>query len=457
MKNKVKKYLFSLLFLAALDGCGKLVTVPPPVTQVTAAGAFSNDATAEATVAGLYSQIMSGGMFFLNGANTLYGGLSADELYGTTPDAATDAFTNNSLLADNPIVTTPLWERAYSYLYVENACLEGIGGAGGVSETTKEKLSGEALFMRGLMLFYLTNLFGDIPLPLTTDYKDNAGLPRSDSATVYARIIADLRDAEDRFRRSGMNDGPNRPGAAACEALLARVYLYQKNWVQAANETDTVIGSGAYGIESLDAVFSAGNREAIFSLVPVIPSLNTAEGLYFIPYDETSLPLYGITDALLAAFEEGDGRKSAWVGSQTVNGITYAYPYKYKARGSDAVTENYVVLRLAEQYLIRAEARAHIGDLDGATEDINTIRVRAGLLPLDRGLVADVLLSRIAGENRIEFFGEWGHRWLDLKRTGTADEVLSRLKPGWKATDVLYPIPYSQLLLNPALVQNKGY
>jgi hypothetical protein len=117
------------------------------------------------------------------------------------------------------------------------------------------------------------------------------------------------------------------------------------------------------------------------------------------------------------------------------------------------------VFRLAEQFLIRAEARAHLDKITGANSakaDLNMIRDRAGLPPTVAS-TKEEMLAAILQERRMELFVEWGHRWFDLKRTGKASEVLSVLKPRWDPTDVLYPIPYNELQLNPNMMQNAGY
>jgi hypothetical protein len=116
-----------------------------------------------------------------------------------------------------------------------------------------------------------------------------------------------------------------------------------------------------------------------------------------------------------------------------------------------------MVLRLAEQYLIRAEARAQQNNLAGAKDDVDAVRLRAGLPVLPDNLNRDEMLLAIEQERRIELFSEWGHRWFDLKRTGRALAVLSPLKAGITATDLLYPIPLDALKTNPNLVQNPGY
>jgi hypothetical protein len=121
------------------------------------------------------------------------------------------------------------------------------------------------------------------------------------------------------------------------------------------------------------------------------------------------------------------------------------------------VTEYYMVLRLSEQYLIRAEARAAQGKISEAKQDLNQLRSRAGLA----GTTAndpEGLLAAIEQERRIELFSEWGHRFFDLKRWGKAGTVLGSLKPSsWQSGHELWPIPQNQINANPALKQNPGY
>ena len=162
------------------------------------------------------------------------------------------------------------------------------------------------------------------------------------------------------------------------------------------------------------------------------------------------------------AFESGDMRRQDWVMDAAVNGKDYYYMHKYKDRAGTG-DEYSVVLRLAEVYLIRAEARAEQNDLTGSLDDLNAIRERAGLDDLEGLSQADLLLA-IQQEYKVEMFGEWGQRWLDLKRwpslTGKscrADDLLAPVKVDWQSTDVLFPIPAAQILANTSLTQNPGY
>ncbi len=119
-----------------------------------------------------------------------------------------------------------------------------------------------------------------------------------------------------------------------------------------------------------------------------------------------------------------DKRLANWTGFRKLSsGATVYFPYKYKVRTntSGALTEYSMVMRLAEQFLIRAEARIQQDKLDDGRADLDSVRIRAGLLPLPVNLDKDALLLAVEQERKVELFVEWGHRWFDLKRTGRAD------------------------------------
>jgi hypothetical protein len=184
---------------------------------------------------------------------------------------------------------------------------------------------------------------------------------------------------------------------------------------------------------------------------------NTAEGATFIPSSTTVRPTYALTNYLLNAFEAGDLRKSAWTAKNKVSGVDYYYPFKYKSRTATQPTEYYILFRLAEQYLIRSEARARKGDVTGAVSDLDLIRTRAGLANSTANTQA-ALISAVMNERQVELFCELGNRWFDLKRTGKADSILASIKgTNWQNTDVLLPIPQTEIDKNPTLNQNPGY
>ena len=160
----------------------------------------------------------------------------------------------------------------------------------------------------------------------------------------------------------------------------------------------------------------------------------------------------------MSAFTVGDLRKIWWTKAVT-NGITtWFHAYKYNQYQNTTTSQEYsIVLRLAEPYLIRAEAKAHLNDAIGAAQDLNAVRNQAGL-GNTTATSTDQILDAIAEERRLEFFTEFGHRFFDLKRTHMLAAVLSGVKLGWDAKDQLWPIPATELLVNPNLQpQNSGY
>jgi hypothetical protein len=157
---------------------------------------------------------------------------------------------------------------------------------------------------------------------------------------------------------------------------------------------------------------------------------------------------------LVDAFEPGDLRKSAYLKYHPEGDSGYYYVNKYSDR--ILLTDRPKLFRLAEQYLIRAEARAQLGE-NGAAADINVIRKRAGLPPTKASTKSE-LLEAIAQERFVEFCFE-GDRWPDLKRTGKIDSIMHMYKPdSWQITDQLLPVPSTELGTNPNLnPQNPGY
>lgn len=439
-----------------ITSCKKFVTIPPPKDQIVSATAFETDASATSTITGLYAQIMNGNMTLLNGAMSLYPGLTGDEIYNTNPNSDGQPFTQNAILPSNS-TNANLWARGYAFIYQINSILEGLANSSKVTTATKNQLLGESYFMRALCYFYLTNLYGSVPLELTTNYEVNEKMPRTPQSLIYDQIISDLYKAQTLLGNDYVTDNRARPNKWAATALLARVELYLQQWAKADSAATAVISSGAYQLENnLDSVFLEGSTETIFQLMPFPSGFNTAEGYAFIPSSPSVIPQYMITNNLLQSFQPGDMRRQAWLDSNIVNNQVYYYPYKYKVSFNFNIQECNIVLRLAEQYLIRAEARVYEGNLAGAQSDVDIIRNRAGLGNTS-AMDKPSLLSAIIEERRHELFCEWGHRWFDLKRTNNLNSVMSVEKPGWVPADSLYPIPESEIELNPALTQNAGY
>jgi hypothetical protein len=450
--------LFLLTVLTTMIGaCRKFVTIDPPPDQIVNPAPFSGDASATATITGIYSEMMNGVNQFSSGYTTLLEGMYADELYYYSPSQLDEFVASNISQTNHGVIESGFWLPAYKYIYAANLALEQLQAAQQLSAPVKQRLIGEALFIRAFCYASLVNIFGDVPLVLHSGYQANMKMSRTSSNEVYKQIFQDLADAIKLLPSDYPETDRTRPNRWAATAFQARLYLYVKDYSHALTSSAEVINSGLYSLEAdLNAIFLKGSNEAIWQLQPVLPSYNTTEGNKILPAINTTPPTFLVTEPLLNGFENGDQRKLAWIKQRTYAGKTLYYPYKYKVRTSQTVSENYVVLRLAELYLIRAEANAQLGNTDDAINDLNIIRTRAGLSVTPASSANDILLA-IEQERRAEFCFEWGHRWFDIRRTGRASAILSPIKPGWTAHDTLWPIPIYQLRLNSSLSQNEGY
>lgn len=433
-------------------GCKKFVNIDTPKTELVPAVIFGSDAAAKQAIAGLYGPLLTG---FASGDNfsvTYLAGLSSDELIAGQ-DAPID-FYFNSILPNNSAVLT-LWQDAYKEIYNSNAMLEGLEASTAVSPALRQQLSGEALFLRAFSYFYLVNLYGDVPLNLTTDYRINQKMPRTPQELIYDQIIRDLKTAQQLLAEDYSNSDNERVRVNkwVATALLARVYLYRGLWSDAAIQAGSIINnSTVFKLCPLNTVFLKNSSEAIWQLSRT--GGNTQDALTFInPANAT------LRAAIVTSFENRDNRRTEWIKSANTGGVTVYYPAKYKATGIIPVNEYSMVFRLAEQYLIRAEAKAQLGSITGinsAASDIDSVRIRAGLKATDADSKEEMLLA-IEQERLWELFSEWGHRWLDLKRTQRIGDLLKELKVDWQSTDTLYPIPQDELRLNAASIQNPGY
>lgn len=459
MKNIVLKFSALFIILSVFSGCDNFVEVDLPSGQLTAPNVFEDRTTANAAMADLYAKLRDMGVLSGNGSglSNLMGNYTDEFVYYGSADTVTPPFYNNSLVGNNGTVAA-LWNDSYNQIYCANAIIEGVAASTGIAQEDKNQLTGEALFIRGLLHFYLVNLYGAVPYITTTDYEVNRHVGRSATDAVYHNVITDLMAAQDLLPENYIVSGRIRPNKATATALLARAYLYHGDWAEASNASSAVLNDSQYALESdLDATFLKGSTSTIWQFKPSAEGINTAEGGNFVI---TAAPpsFVALTDELVAAFEPGDQRLAHWTGNVTDGTTTWYFANKYKEQTSTGSSVEYsIVLRLSEQYLIRAEARARQGELIGAKEDLNFIRHAAGLADTT-ALSQQEILDAIMRERRVELFTEHGHRFFDLKRNGALDATLSTVKPGWNTNDALLPLPEAELLLNPNLApQNPGY
>ncbi|MBX3241250.1 MAG: RagB/SusD family nutrient uptake outer membrane protein [Chitinophagaceae bacterium] len=446
--------LVAALLLTGLTSCEKFLEVEPRTStsdQVT----IVDENSAQTAVRGIYNQLQSGSYYGFT--FPLIGNISADNVQYTGSQAVNRTLTTHTARADlGPLAT--VWQAIYNTINRANnviAKVPEVPVTTSFTEEARSRLVGEAYFLRALAYFDLVRTWGGVQLILepTASAGDITGVPRSSVQETYAQIFADLQTAE-----SLLSETTNRIRATrkTVFALRARYHLYQKEWPQAIEYATRVIDDNqnytlGNAYNSFFADNAANTNESIFELYYNLNVTNTQAynwqhssrgGIGWVrPSDEA---------AALLSDETIAGDRSSLLISIPVSGVSVWYGnLYYRTNGTDPA----YLIRLAELYLIRAEAKASLSspDIPGALQDLNIIRNRANLPNATATTQAEVLLA-IEDENRLEFAFE-NHRWFDLVRTGRAQEVLNIPDVG----KLLLPIPYSQILVDPALKQNPGY
>lgn len=461
--KSVQLVLYTVLCLLA-TGCKKLIEVDLPIDKNTSETVFATVPTAVSAMTGVYATMVTDATFI-----SIRPAAMADEFKPRDGDG--DFIFRNNITIDNNYDTWTSFFR--NSIYGVNSIIEGVRKSTSLPVKPRAILEGEARFARAFFYFYLVNNYGAVPLVLNTDFNANSNIPRADINKVYDQIEDDLlfaqQNLDNRYLSRDLRTIATnrlRPNKGAATALLARVYLYRKKWAMAETEAGKLISDPQYKLsEKLEEVFLKESPEAIWQIQNdqlENRGPNTMLGYFLLPSPGLD-PTFFISDDLWQNYEPGDERKLYWTKSQT---STQQYFYKYKqAEGSREYKEDYIVLRLAEQYLIRAEARMEQNKLTGtgsAAEDLNAIRARAGL-GNTTATTKEEMLDAILQERRIELASELGHRWYDLKRTGRLDarmQIVAHWKGTvWRPHTALQPIPAYEFRYNPALRghQNPGY
>ena len=455
------------------SGCEKTVDIDPPLNQVTTNLVFASDKLATAARSGMFSSLAATATQSQN--LTTYSSLQADDLLYIATTAALQEFNNNSYTALSTSQAS-IFSDWYAEIYRANAIIEGLQNTSGTTESLRKQYIAEAKLVRAYCYFHMVNTFGEVPLVLVTDPAISAFLPKTTTAAIYAQMITDLTDAKANLGAvyPGVNTASSNDRTLVnkfvATALLARVYLFSGNYAAAESNASEVIASTLYSLVPRTAmasgVFVRDNTECIWEMSPPLLNTNqyTVEASVFIPSSLTSVTTfnYRLDPRFAALFASTDLRRTNWMSNVTLSGTTYILPFKYKYRtqplaAAAGISESQIVMRLAEQYLIRAEARARTGtNLSGALTDLNAIQTRAAAA-LTTSTDATTLLTAIALENRKEFFCEQAYRWYNLKRTGEADAVLGALKTSYTPKSKLLPIPQAAIDANYNLTQNPGY
>lgn len=457
----MKQLLLFLVLGGVLSSCDNFLEIDPNMSELDTEFIFENDNTAIAALSGIYHSLQENGFASGNTHSiTFLGNTLADDAIEYDITSEKYDFYRNTLRADNG-VNNSIWSSAYKQVYRTNALLEGIVDNLNLSEEAKNRIEGEAKFLRAFIYYHLVHLYDEVPLILTTDYHINQSLSKTSVDDIYTQVQKDLEQAliylpDDYMHSEGEHIRPNK---YAAYTLLARLALWKNDFIQAAIYASEVIDSGKYELLDLDDVFKANSKESIWQLVPGNPNSGANEGVFILennPSTSNIASTLSLTEDLLSIWEANDLRYQNWIGVYSEGNDNYYFPFKYKIKSGGASEEYSMVLRLAELYLIRAEAYAKSSSPQLALDDLNSIRNRAGLVDWTMADITSIEQA-VLDERRRELFSEWGHRWFDLRRFEKINEVLGQKKSTWQSHAELLPIPEQEILRNPFLTQNLGY
>jgi len=443
--------------------CGEDFLDLAPNEALPVDGAITNTAGLEAAVIGVYSQIQNSsyyGRYML----LLPDVMSDDVKQNASANRAAEFAQYNAASFD--FIPTDMWEEIYQVVNnantVINANLE-VGGA------ERDALVGEALTARALAHFDLVRLYGQTynftsgathaGVPIILVFDQNNEPTRNTVAEVYAQVESDLEAAIGFLD----NDGPNtRFSQAAAQGILARVKLYQNKWSEAEAMASAAISSGfATLTPSENYVSTWSNKEVPGALMQVVFNETDNNGSDALGgmYIETGYGDYLPAEDLTDLIPEGDVRGELFA-SDSVN-LGGEFGFIRVSKFSDTQGENALpIIRLAEVYLIRAEARARLGSDPEAQEDVTLIR-RRGLPSADVvTATGDDLIAEILMEKRIELAFE-GHRLFELTRLGQGvmrgDCTAPVCEIPYPSDRFILPIPQAELDANPNIQQNPGF
>jgi tetratricopeptide (TPR) repeat protein len=448
----IKSTSFSLFLLLTVSSCNNFLDVKP-LESISDAVTITDQNSALTALRGVYSALASGDYYGTSFQSVGY--LSGDNIQWTGSQSQVQEFINHRVNADNSTIAA-VWNGIYRTINRANNVLAKVPTVTDPTLTTalKNQYLGEAYAIRALAYFDLARTFGGVPLITSPTVKptDNFGIKRSSQAETYAQVLRDLEAAEpllpattDRYRVT----------QKTVFALKARYYLYQKDYAKAEEYATRLIGDAANYrlLKPFGAFFQSDARGTAESVFEVFyngtTEVNSHRGQWQ-PQTNGGTRQWAPNDALVTLLNNPavGGTRSALIAKDNQN-RWYGNLY-YRNPASDPS----YIFRVAEAYLIRAEARAQQEKLPEALTDLNAVRDRAGLTALTVATVAtkEAVLLAVENERRVEFALE-PHRWFDLVRTDRAGAVLNVTD----ANRFILPIPVQQLLSDPALEQNPGY
>ncbi len=479
------KYILFLLSLLLFTSCEKDLDVVQKEAQ-SEEDFLNNPDNAIQLINGIYNKQLDYNMYSFSwiGITSI---TSDDADKGSSPaDTGADKHKMDNLTFDaNDISFQDVWNGRYEGIYRANNAIHYLNLLS-INENLKNRLIGEAKFLRALFYFDLVRCYGGVPIVVTKIDINNTQLinqvvyTRKTKAETYAQIETDLLDAINKLPVKGQYGSQDigRASKGAAQALLAKAYLYQQKWLEAYNLSGDVIGSSQYALlTNYGNVWREVGENGMESIYEVQAALTNGLRDYTNVQGPRGTPDLGWgfntpSVNLESTYEANDVRKNAtilfrnagtlWDGFQTSAGWNNPR-YNFKAYQSQLAeswngdkgntAKNLRILKYSDILLIRAEAAFQLGFTSEALGKINQIRTRAGLANL-----TSVTLPAIYKERRLEMAMEHD-RWFDIVRTGQASTVMTAVGKNFIiGTHELFPIPNTEIIKSGnRLSQNFGY
>lgn len=451
----MKKFIIYISFFGTLSvgSCKKILDVDP-VEFTSDDITIVDENSARTAVRGVYNQLASNGYYGYT-FQTL-GFFSGDNIQYVGSQTVNNQLTNHDVKADLGALSTA-WTAIYNTINRANHVIEKVPGLAAtptLTQAVKDQLVGEAYFIRALSYFDLARTWGGVQLVLvpTKSASDRPIIPRSTQVATYNQVLSDLETAE-----SLLPQTTNRIRATkkTVWALRSRFHLYRQEWALAEEYATKLIDDAAnYALvqpyQNFFANNSSNTSESVLELYYSTAVTNN-QASQWLPTTKGGVgwirPSIQVVELLNDPAKGGN--RNSLLQKVVLAGVDNWFGNLYHRADR---TDPAFLIRFAEVILNRAEARANQDKLETALTDLNKVRIRAGIQPIEGETDKNNVLLAIENERRLEFAFE-NHRWYDLVRTNRAQAVLGITDPN----KLLLPIPFRELLVDDQLQQNPGY
>ena len=449
----MKQYIYSALLVSGLlfsqTACSDFLE-QEPANYISDEAVITNESSAKSALNGVYHRLGAsayyGGRYFDAGVN-----LASDNVTWTGSLNFYYDFDTHQYSAENQLLSYA-WYGIYATVNQANQVIEKTQALSSISDNERRRIIAEATVLRSLAFFDLARTWGNVPLVKAATHAPNQfdGVKQTQAKAVYQEVVNDITSVLGDL--SETNDRVHVSRSVA-EALLARVSLYLEDWAKAEEYATKVIENPSYALGSInDLINGKLAQESVFELA-YSSSFTNDQSAYWRSPNDGGRHEWGPSKEIVQLLSNptiGGDRSAFFTDQSSAQVPDYYVGTLYHRPSAD---DNVILFRLAEAYLIRAEARAkhQNANLQGAISDLNTIRERSHVAPLNESLSQQAIIQAIEDENRVEFAIE-PHRWFDLVRTGRAVAVL-----GISEHQQLFPIPYNDIEADKDLQQNPNY